>query len=412
MSESKKILILGAGEGQVPLILRAKEAGWYTVVVSPQGHYPGFELADRCCYLDISDAEAILGLAREMQVKAIATDQTDISMPTVVTVAKELGLPCIDCENIYHFQFKSLMREICYRQGIATIVYCVTDKLEEAQAFFLSIPNGKAIVKPVDSQGSRGIHKVCSSDGIPDAFASALKYSRSGRVIIEQFIDGHEIEVDTAMKDGKTVCTLIGDVYNFGFEDTFSAYERIYPARMEPELEKTVRAYNESVLKALGLTTGWTHGEYIVTEEGDVYLLEVGLRGGGNFIGSDILRDRIGVGTDEMAFLTATGDDSFYERMGPGEGHCAYKCFYLPEGEVKTVDIDEGLLNRPFVLRHNLDGRCVGRQISKATDKTSRYTVVVKAETTDELRSILDDIENRIHVGVLTASGMQGAIWK
>ena len=412
MSESDKILILGAGEGQVPLILRAKEAGWYTVVVSPRGHFPGFELADRCCYLDISDVESILGLAREMQVKAIATDQTDISMPTVVTVAKEMGLPCIDCENIYHFQFKSLMREICHRRGIATIVFCVTDKLEEAQAFFMSIPNGKAIVKPVDSQGSRGIHKLCSPDGIPDAFASALKYSRSGRVIIEQFIDGHEIEVDTVMKDGKTVSTLIGDVYNFGFADTFSAYERIYPARMEPDLEQKIRDYNETVLKALGLTTGWTHGEYIVTENGDVYLLEVGLRGGGNYIGSDILRDRMGVGTDEMAFLTATGDDSFYDRQAPRKGHCAYKCFYLPEGEVKTVVIDGDLLTRPFVLRHNLDSLRVGRQIGKATDKTSRFTVVVKAETADELRRILDDIENRIHIGVLTPAGIRGAIWR
>ena len=64
------------------------------------------------------------------------------------------------------------------------------------------------------------------------------------------------------------------------------------------------------------------------------------------------------------------------------------------------------------MLRHNLDGLCVGKQIGKATDKTSRFTVVVRAETEDELRRILNDIENRIHVGVLTSTGMQGAIWR
>lgn len=412
MSGPDKILILGAGEGQIPLIVRANDAGWHTVVVSPRGHYPGFDLADSCRYLDISDSEGVLGLAREMGVKAIASDQTDISMPTVVNVAKKMGLPCIECENVYHFQYKSLMREICRRKGIATIAHCVTDGLDEAGLFYSTIPDGKAIIKPVDSQGSRGIHKVCSMNEIPDAFNSALKYSRSGKVIIEQFIDGHEIEVDTAMKDGEVKCTLIGDVNNFTLVDTFSAYERIYPARLDAALESKIRDYNESVLKALGLVTGWTHGEYIVTEKEEVYLLEVGVRGGGNFIGSDILHTMVGVGTDEMAFLTAIGDDSFYDRIKTQEGCCAYKCFYLPEGEVKTVDIDGDLLDEPYVIRHNLDGLYIGKHINKATDKTSRFTLVVKASTPEELRVILDGIENRIHVGVMTSTGMKGAIWR
>ena len=407
-----KILILGAGEGQVPLILRAKEAGWQTYVVSPQGHYPGFNLADHCCYCDISDSKGVLELAQKIGINAIASDQTDISMPTVVSVAKELGLPCIDCECVDNFQFKSSMRDICRRERIATIAHCVTDDVNEAREFFSSMPNGKAIVKPVDSQGSRGIHRIDSISDIPEAFSTALRYSRSGRIIIEQFIDGHEIEIDTVVKNGDVKCALIGDVYNFDLKDVFSAYERIYPARLDSAFENKVRDYNEAVIKALGLRTGWTHGEYIVTEDKDVYLLEVGVRGGGNYIGSDILRTMIGVGTDEMAFMTAIGDDSFYDRVTLNNNHCAYKCFYLPEGEVKSIDIDMGVLAGPSVLRHNLDSLYIGKMISKATDKTSRYTVVVKAPTSDDLRIILDDLENRIRVSVKTSSGLKGAIWR
>lgn len=412
MLEAGKILILGAGEGQVPLILRAKDAGWQTYVVSPQGHYPGFDFADKCCYLDISDLEGVLQLARKIGINAIASDQTDISMPTVMSVAKGLGLPCIECECVDNFQYKSLMRDICHRKGIATIAHLVTDDINAAREFYLSIPNGKAIVKPVDSQGSRGIHKVCAVNDIPEAFSAALKYSRCGRIIIEQFIDGHEIEIDTVMKNGNVKCTLIGDVYNFNLDNTFSAYERIYPARLESAFENKVLNYNETVLRSLGLWTGWTHGEYIVTEDKAVFLLEVGVRGGGNYIGSDILKTMIGVGTDEMAFLTAIGDDSFYDRVKPQKGNCAYKCFYLPEGEVKSIEIDKELLTSSNVLRHNLDSLYIGKSISKATDKTSRYTVVVKAETPKKLRILLDDIENRIQVSVMTASGLKGAIWR
>ena len=46
----KKILILGAGIYQVPLIKTAKKLGIYTIVASIPGNYPGFELADKVYY--------------------------------------------------------------------------------------------------------------------------------------------------------------------------------------------------------------------------------------------------------------------------------------------------------------------------------------------------------------------------
>ena len=66
-------MILGAGAGQLPLIRRAKEAGWHTIVVSPKGDYPGFALADEIAYCDIADIDAIAKLAQTMQIDAIVT---------------------------------------------------------------------------------------------------------------------------------------------------------------------------------------------------------------------------------------------------------------------------------------------------------------------------------------------------
>ena len=42
----KKLMVLGAGYDQVPLIERAKQMGLYVVTVSP-GDYPGMKLADK-----------------------------------------------------------------------------------------------------------------------------------------------------------------------------------------------------------------------------------------------------------------------------------------------------------------------------------------------------------------------------
>ena len=408
-----RILILGAGEGQVPLIQRAKNAGCYVIVVSPNGNYPGFAYADECAYADISNAERILEVAKQLQIHAIATDQTDVSISSVQYVAQALNLSCIKCDNIENFRYKSLMREICYQNGIPTIRFCSTNDISNAIEFYNTLLDHKAIVKPVDSQGSRGVTVVQSISELQEAFSVAQKYSKSQNVIVEQFIEGQEIEIDTVVKDGQIIGTLVGDVHNFTSENAFSAYERIYPSMLYTgaDLER-IKAVNECTIKALGLITGWAHGEYIVSKTGEVYLLEVGARGGGNYIGSDIVRTMLGVGTDEMALCTALGDESFYDKVFLRDKYCAYKCFYLPEGTIESVDINWNYFNQPFVLRHNLAELQIGLRTSKNTDKTSRYTVVFEADSTENLQLILEEIPKYISIKVSNKQGTHPAIWK
>ena len=411
MKEDRRIMILGAGEGQIPLISRAKREGWKTVVVSPKGDYPGFAIADECRFYDIADKYAILELVKREGITAIATDQTDVSISSVLFVAKELGLPSIDCENIDNFRIKSCMRDTCRDCGLPTIPYCVTDSFDTALSFYQTLPDGLVIIKPVDSQGSRGVQKISSKDELSDAFGEARKYSPSKRIILEQFVIGQEIEVDTVIYDGKVLDTLIGDVHNFEVRNTFSAYIREYPTRLSSADQDRIRNLNAKVVCAFGLRTGWTHGEYMITADKDVYLLEVGARGGGNFIGSDIVRTMLGVSTDEMAFDTAIGDLSFYKRVHLRDSYCAYRCFYLPEGEVVSVDIAQDFLQQPFVLTHNLDKLVVGAKTHKNTDKTSRYTIVIKEDSREHLQQRLKEIEKSITVRVRTSSGVQGIIW-
>lgn len=410
MNRLKKILILGAGEGQMPLIRRSKAAGWFTIVVSPKGNYPGFIFADQTVFADISNTEDILQIAIQEEVDAVATDQTDISVPTVQYVCEKLGLPCIKCQDIENFQKKSRMREICQKYGIPTIPYQIAHTINEAESFLNKISPSAAIIKPVDSQGSRGVKKVVSSDELNKAWGEAISYSKSNQVIIERFVEGQEVEVDTVIREGKIIDVLIGDVYNF--KGTFSGYERIYPTQYTPEIQNTIKKVNASTLKALGIQTGWTHGEYMVTNSGEVFLIEVGARGGGNYIGSDIVNLMLGVGTDEMSFRNAIGDMSFYDEVHLRNNFCAYKCFYLPKGIVESVEVEDSLFYEDYVVMHNLSSLKVGMKTLGNNDKTTRYTLVVVAENHSQLRERLDSIPNRIKVRVLTPNGIKSCIWK
>lgn len=410
MNYDKRILILGAGEGQIPLVHRAKEAGWHTIVVSPNGDYPGFSLADEIAYCNIADIDAIVELAKTMQVQAIATDQTDIPVQAIQQVNRELGLPAIHCEDINNFRYKSRMRELCQSAGIKTIPYMVTNDMTEVETFFHKL-DGAVIIKPVDSQGSRGVTQVKTIAELRGAYDKAMEYSKEKKVIVEQFIEGQEVEVDTVMYHDEIKAVLIGDVFNFETIQIFSAYERIYPSQLPTAIQDEIRRVNAQTLKVLGLHTGWTHGEYMVATNGDVYLLEVGARGGGNYIGSDIVKTMIGVSTDEMAFRTAIGDESFYSEVGLTNKCCAYKCFCLPEGTISKIDIDEAWLNSDIVLRHNLEGLHVGKVCHRTTDKTTRFTVIVVADNHQELRTIMDDIPNRINIDVTSGHGTENCIW-
>ena len=407
-----KILILGAGQGQVPLVKFAKENNYYVIVVSPEGDYPAFKYADKCIYLNLLDKEGVLNVANEENINAIATDQTDISVGVVEYVAEKLNLPHVKSKSVENFRDKSRMRDICKQFGIKTIPYCVTESIEEAISFWNENKNFKVIIKPIDSQGSRGIETATTLDEIEFAYNNAKKYSFSKKIIIEQFIEGEEIEVDTVVNNDRIIATLIGDVYNFTSENCFSAYERIYPTTKTEEIKQKINLVNQQTLKALGVITGWTHGEYIVTSDGDVYLLEVGLRGGGNYIGSDIIKEMLGVATHEMAFYTAIGNNSFYDKIHLKDSTCAYKCFYIPEGEIISVDIDKSFLVQDCIIRHNLEHIDNIRYSSKNTDKTSRFTIVVKSDNQLDLKKLLEDIPTHIDIKVKTDNGIGNIIWK
>lgn len=405
-------MVLGAGVGQVPLIEYAKKAGCHVLVVSPKGDYPGFTIADKCLYVDISDKATILQMAKEYQIDAIATDQTDISVPTVLYVAETLGLPHVECKDVNNFRYKSRMREVCRLYGLPTIASCVTNNLDEAKTFFDKLSNSMAIIKPVDSQGSRGVSKVRSESELEMAFAYAMDYSHGKEVIIEQFIDGQEIEVDSIVQDGEVKAILIGDVFNFQSANAFSAYERIYPTNYDNLTQQHIRDVNHRTLAALGIRTGWTHGEYIVARDGKIYLIEVGIRGGGNYIGSDILKTMFGFGTYEMAFMTAMGDNSFYNTIALKPIYSAYKCFCLPAGIIESVNIDHEFFKQDCIIHHNLNKLYEGKQTESHLDKNSRFTVVIKASTHEKLRQYIEAVPNHVSVKVRTASGLKSEFWK
>ena len=94
----KKLMIMGAGIYQVPLIKVAKEMGIYTIAVSIPGKYPGFAYADEVLHINTVDAEAVLEAAKKEQIDGICTAGTDVAVMTIGRVNDALGLCGISYE--------------------------------------------------------------------------------------------------------------------------------------------------------------------------------------------------------------------------------------------------------------------------------------------------------------------------
>ena len=166
----KKVMIIGAGAGQVPLINLCKQEGLHTYVVSPFGPYPGIELADTHINEDIYHVDALVEKGRELGVDYVISDQSDFAVPLVAYIADKLGVPGNKPEVAQTYSYKSKFRAFCEKNNIPSpkaVEIHNADSLPEGLRF-------PVVVKPADSQGSRGISKVESYTDLKQAVLDAM----------------------------------------------------------------------------------------------------------------------------------------------------------------------------------------------------------------------------------------------
>ena len=406
----KKLMILGAGSGQVDIIQKAKARGIHVIAVSPYGDYPGLKIADTTYDIDVRDEAAILELASREGVDGITTDQTDMAMRTVAYVAENLGLPGIGYECAKLFTDKYAMRRKSEELGLPTIKSAATNSCDEAVAFFKEL--GKpAIIKPVDNQGSRGINKIESVDDIVAAFETAKSFSKSNNVIIEQYIDGNEYEVDSIVINGVEHTLCYGDLIMFEEPGIFASRYRLYPScRDEQEVERLLQL-NKATIEGFGLLNGLTHSEYRADKDGTVYLIEAAARGGGAHVSSDIIGLQTGFDTSEYLIDFALGLGDGTPKFDTELCHCGTFSFYLPAGKVISAEGIEEAKALPFIRGNDLDEIEEGMTTKPYSDKTGRYISVLVADNRDELMERFYQYKEMIKIKVETEDGVKGPVW-
>jgi len=404
----KKIMIVGAGVYQFPLIETALKYG-QVIVVAPSIPERIQKNVYKSFITDVRNMEAVYKLAIKEKIDAILTDQTDIAVRTVAYVAEKLNLPGIGYELSILFTDKAKMRKRCEELGIPTLPNRCVSSLSEAIEFYESL-SCDVIIKPVDNQGSRGVAKISSKSELEFKFKEAKKCSSSGNVIIEKLASGREFVVEGITSNYSYNTLICGDTEYFNIPDAYAAKSRIFPSQADEMLVSRVCELNKKIIEGFGLPHGISHSEFIMDED-EIYLIETAARGGGVFISSDLIYLGAGLHTEEYLIETALGID-YPVQIIKGK-YCCYMAFYLSNGIVDSIEGINKVKELKYVHRHLLDEIYLGMHIKNNNDKTSRYSIIISGDNRAELEKNMAEVRSILNIISLDENGnYNGIIWE
>lgn len=280
----KKLLILGAGIYQVPLIKRAKEMGLYTIAASYPGPYPGLSLADRAWLIDTRDAAKLKDAAAKEGIDGICTSGTDVAIYSMGFLCRHLSLPGLSLETARLLTDKFLMKDAFVRGGVQTPRAIRVSSKEQAISAFdqLSAP---VIVKAVDSSGSRGVTRADDKQQLLKAYQNALQVTKKDYVLVEQFIAAHEIGVDGFFSHGQLALLLPHDKFVYRTDKGISLPEgHRFPYQCSPQILEDIRRQILTAARAVGLDQGPFNADVLITRDGKALILEMGGRAGATCI--------------------------------------------------------------------------------------------------------------------------------
>ncbi len=279
-----KLAIVGASYLQLPLVLKAKEMGIQTHCFAWEDGAVCKTEADFFYPVSVHEKEQILKICSDQKINGITTIATDMAVPTVSHVAQHLGLFGNSVESAQNSTDKAKMRESFAIGNVNIPRFTSTDVFIENLNIRFPV-----IVKPVDRSGSRGVSKVDSAGELRDAVSIAITESFAKRAIIEEFIEGHEVSVETISWQGKHHFLAITDKVTTGAPH-FVELAHHQPSQLPEIIVEKLKQQTFRALDAVGMQFGAAHTELKVTSTGDVYVIETGTRMGGDFIGSHLVQ--------------------------------------------------------------------------------------------------------------------------
>lgn len=342
----KKLMLLGGLRYLIPVIKAAHEQGYYVITADYLPDNIAHKYSDEYCNVSIIDKEKVLAKARELHIDGIMSFACDPGVIAASYVQNKMGLPSFGpYESVEILQNKDRFRAFLAANGFNVPWAFGYASREEAWAgrtgFIYPL-----IVKPTDSAGSKGCTRVDSEDGLKDAIDYAFRYSISGHIIIEEFLEkrGCSSDTDSYSEAGNLrFVSFCAQRFDAQATNPYTPAAYSWPSTFSAEEEAYLTSEIQRLITLLGMQTAVWNIETRVGTDGKPYIMEMTPRGGGNRL-CELLRYATGVDLITAITRVMVGDAPTPVSQQPYVGHWTEIILHAEkEGEFVGLQISPSL---------------------------------------------------------------------
>ena len=398
--QGKRLLIMGGMQISCEIVRKAQEMGIFTIVADyyPVDKSPAKRIADKAIEVSVTDVDAVVSVIKEESVDGVIVGFNDMLLPYYADICSKAGLPCYGTRE----QFETLIakdqyKALCRQFGVPTIPeYNIDDE-------DIRYP---VLVKPVDSSGSRGITICHNRKELVDAVEIGKQASKTGKVLIERYMEGREVTVFWTFQNGNYYLSALGNrhvKHNQG-DDVIPlpvgyTFPSVYLSKYRMDVEENCK----QMFRHLGIKDGMMFMQCKV-EDGTCYVYDLGFRLTGS-LEYKILERVCGYNPLEMMICFALtgkmGEESIADKAMPEFKTPAFNvsCLCAP-GTIKEITgVDEVKLMAEVedaVLAH-VPGETITEQMRGLLAQIT-VRVLGSIETKDDLLPTMQRINNAIHI--------------
>lgn len=339
-------MLLGGIRYLLPVIESAHQQGYYVITADYLPDNIAHRYSDEYVNVSIVDKEAVLKAAKEKKIDGIMSFGVDPGVVSAAYVQDRMGLPSFGpYHSVEILQNKDKFRAFLKENHFNTPQFKGFNSPEEAfrEKSDFAYP---VIVKPTDSAGSKGVSRANEEAQLMPALESAFRYSHSGRVIIEEFLEkkGCSSDTDCFSVDGKlTFVSYSAQRFDTEASNPYTPSAYTWPSTFTAAEERYLTSEIQRLISLLGMKTLVYNIETRVDVNGRPFIMELTPRGGGNRL-SEMLRYATGVDMITAVTRAAVGDPIAEIRQAPYNGHWAEIILHADRpGRFHSLSIDDAI---------------------------------------------------------------------
>ena len=395
--------ILGGGPGQLSAIKKCRSLGITSFVTDLNTGAPGCLAADYAAEASTFDADATIKAAElfqfrnSLRIDALLVTGTDQPVLTAARTAAALGIQYfLDEKQALQVTNKKEMKTRLIQSGIRVSPgRFIARGFSEKQLSGLSFP---VVVKPLDSQGQRGVYRLETAEEIGQRLGEVLGFSRCGEILVEEYCPSDEITLSGWIIDGKLFILSVTDRITIENPPSIGVcIAHHYPTKYSRRMPE-IRRLTEQIISAFNLVGGPVYFQYLIGGSGQIIVNEIACRPGGAYedefipyiTGIDILDVMIkfSCGLEYNAGAFKEHEDRVSYNEGP-DRVVSVQMFFCREGTICGLKGMDEVLKLPEVSGGSFLKR-PGTVIKKRLNSTQRagYFIVCSNDETEADKTV------------------------